>query len=160
MKTLIVYYSLGGNTDYAAKRIADVIGGDLLRIKTKKAYRDKGFMAMLLGGKSSISGEAPELESYDVDLSVYERIVIGFPVWAGNFTPPIRTFVQENTEGLKGKSLAAFACQSGSGAESALGKLEKLIGAPLEFVDVFIDPKKKQSEETDAKIDEFAEQLK
>ena len=160
MKTLIVYYSLEGNTDYAANRIADKTGCDLLRLQPKKAYKDKGLMKMVHGGRSAIAGEAPELQAYDVDLSDYEMVVFGFPVWAGRFTPPIRTFVQENEEGLKGKSKAAFACQSGSGAEAALGKLEELLGEPFDFTGIFIDPKKKQSEETDAKIDEFAEQLK
>ena len=160
MKTLIVYYSLEGNTDYAANRIAAAIGCDILRLQPMKAYRDKGFLRIVLGGKSAISGEAPELQDYDVDLSGYERVVFGFPVCAGTFTPPIRTFVQENEEGLKEKSLVAFACQSGSGAETALEKLKALVGESFDFTGIFIDPKKKQSEETDAKIDEFAEQLK
>ena len=159
MKTLIVYFSLEGNTDYAANRIAAGIGADLLRLQPKKAYRDKGLMKMVHGGRSAIAGDAPELQDYDVVLSAYDRVVFGFPVWAGRFAPPIRTFVLENAEGLKEKSIVAFACQSGSGAESALGKLEELIGAPLESVDIFIDPKKKQSEDTDAKIDAFIEAL-
>ena len=159
MKTLIVYFSLEGNTDYAANRIAEGTGADLLRLQPKKAYRDKGLMKMVHGGRSAIAGEAPELQDYDADLSAYDRVVFGFPVWAGRFTPPIRTFVQENAEGLKDKRLAAFACQSGSGAESALEKLETLIGKAFDFTDVFIDPKKKWSEETDAKIDAFIEAL-
>ena len=159
MKTLIVYFSLEGNTDYAANRIAAGIGADLLRLQPKKAYRDKGLMKMVHGGRSAIAGDAPELQDYDADLSVYDRVVIGFPVWAGRFAPPIRTFVQENAEELKGKRLVAFACQSGSGAENALGKLEELIGLHLESIDIFIDPKKKQSEKTDARIDAFIETL-
>ena len=37
MKTLIVYYSLEGNTQYAAERIAGRIGADVLRLVQKKA---------------------------------------------------------------------------------------------------------------------------
>ncbi len=32
MKTVIVYYSLGGNADYAAKRLANILGAELLRL--------------------------------------------------------------------------------------------------------------------------------
>ena len=47
MKTLIVYYSMDGNTDYAAKMITDAIGADTLRLQTVKAYPTKGFAKMV-----------------------------------------------------------------------------------------------------------------
>ena len=40
MKTIIVYYSLEGNTEYAAKELANLLGADLLRLHPKKAYPD------------------------------------------------------------------------------------------------------------------------
>ncbi len=161
MKTLIVYYSLEGNTDYAAKRIAGSIGADTLRLVPKKAYKDKGFSKFLWGGKSAVMAEAPKLEPYDADLEGYDRIVFGFPVWASNFTPPLRTFINEHRAELAGKEIAAFACQSGSGAPKALGKLKDALGID-DFASeaIFIDPKQKQSEATDTAIDEFSEQLK
>ena len=57
MKTLIVYYSLEGNTQYAAERIAGRIGADVLRLVPKKAYHDKGFAKFFWGGKSAVMGE-------------------------------------------------------------------------------------------------------
>lgn len=39
MKSIIVYYSLEGNTDYAAKRIAQLMGAELLRLETVKTIR-------------------------------------------------------------------------------------------------------------------------
>jgi len=38
MKTIIVYYSLEGNTDYAANKIASELGADILRIDPVKNY--------------------------------------------------------------------------------------------------------------------------
>ena len=128
MKTLVVYYSLEGNTEYVAEKIREATGADLLRLVPKKAYHDKGFAKFLWGGKSAVMAEKPELEAYDVDLTGYERIIFGFPVWASNFTPPLRTFIENNADGLKGKRFSAYACQSGSGAKKALGKLAKCIG--------------------------------
>ena len=113
MRTLIVYYSLEGNTAYAAEKIASVIGADILRIEPVKKYPDKGFRKFFWGGKSAVMAETPKLQPYDFNAEDYERIVFGFPVWAGNVTPPIRTFVRENR--LDGKRIAAFASQSGSG---------------------------------------------
>ena len=161
MKTLIVYYSLEGNTDYAAKKIAENIGADTLRLIPRKAYKDKGFSKFIWGGKSAIMGEAPKLEDYEIDLSQYDKVVIGFPVWASNYTPPIRTFVNEHCDELVEKSIAAFACQSGTGAEKALAKLKETIGIDaFEAETIFIDPKARQTEETDEAIDTFSEKVK
>lgn len=158
MKTLIVYYSLEGNTEYAAKRIADTCGFDTLRLEPVKKYPDSGFKKFFWGGKSAVMAETPELEPYTFDAASYDRIVFGFPVWAGNVTPPIRTFVKDND--LKGKRIAVFACQSGSGAEKAFVKLKSAIGInDLEAELVLIDPKTKESADNDRKIKAFCGKL-
>lgn len=159
MKTLIVYYSLEGNTDYVARKIADRTDADLLRLRPKKAYKDKGFSKFIWGGKSAVMAEAPELEPYDADLTSYERIIFGFPVWAGTFAPPMRTFVKENKAALADKNIVSYACQSGVGGEKALKKLEDLIGKSFEHAVAFIDPKSKISPSTDAEIDKFCEAI-
>jgi len=101
------------------------------------------------------------LESYNVNLSDYDRVIFGFPVWASNYTPPLRTFIIDNADALKGKYLAAIACQSGSGGEKALLKLAKSIGTEdFEQTAIFIDPKERKSDDTDAQIKAFCERLK
>ena len=160
MKKLIVYYSLEGNTEYVANKIKDRIGADLLKLVPKKAYHDKGFAKFFWGGKSAVMAEKPELEAYEVNLTEYDQVIFGFPVWASNFTPPIRTFIDENKEALKGKRFAAFACQSGAGAEKALAKLAKTIGIDaFEHTVILIDPKAKKNESTDSQIDSFCDVL-
>ena len=122
MESLIVYYSLEGNTQYAAERIAEKTGADLLRLVPKKAYKDKGFAKFFWGGKSAVMAEKPPLQPYNTDLTQYDHFIFGFPVWAGNVTPPLRTFILENADLLKEKKISAFACQSGAGAEKAFAK--------------------------------------
>lgn len=158
MKTLIVYYSLEGNTEFAANQIAAAIGADTLRLEPVKAYPSSGFRKFLWGGKSAVMAEKPELMPYDFQPERYERIIIGFPVWAGNIAPPLRTFLQEND--LSEKHIAAFACQSGAGADKAFGKLKTCLGTDkLDAELVLIDPKKKPSEENRANMRAFCERL-
>jgi flavodoxin len=160
MKTLIVYFSLEGNTEYVADMMSKEIGADVLRLIPKKAYHDKGFAKFFWGGKSAVMAEKPELEEYTVDLSQYERIVFGFPVWASNFTPPLRTFIEDNAASLEGKNFAAFACQSGNGAQKAFAKLAKELGiSGIEKTAVFLDPKARHDESKDAQISEFCNVL-
>ena len=52
MKTLIVYYSLEGNTEYAANRIAEKLGADTLRLYPVKEYKSTGAGKFLDGGHS------------------------------------------------------------------------------------------------------------
>ena len=159
MKTLIVYYTLEGNTHYAAKKIASLLDADMLRIKPVKTYPRKGFRKFLWGGKSAVMAETPELEPYTFDTSAYDRIVFGFPVWAGNVTPPLRTFIKEND--LSGKRFAAFACQSGAGAEKAFEKLKTALGIrELDAELVLIDPKTKPDPINEKKISGFCGKLK
>ena len=158
MRTLIVYYSLEGNTDWAARRIADILGADTLRVYPVKAYPDKGFAKFFWGGKSAVMAETPALEAYAAPLEAYGRVIFGFPVWAGNMAPPIRSFVREND--LSGKRIAAFACQSGAGAEKAFEKLTACLGiGTLEARLALIDPKDKPSPENDRKIRAFCDAL-
>jgi len=161
MKDLIVYFSLEGNTEYVVKKLQESLGAEALRLVPKKAYHDKGASKFIWGGKSAIMGEKPELENYEIHLYKYDRIIFGFPVWASTFTPPIRTFINDNREEISGKRFAAFACQTGAGAEKALEKLSKYLNeTSFEQTAIFLDPKSKPSEATDQSIEAFANALK
>ena len=158
MKTAVVFYSLEGNTEFAAREIGTALGATILRIHPKKEYPSSGFRKFLWGGKSAVMSEAPALEPYEFNAAEYDRVIIGFPVWAGTFAPPIRTFVQEND--LAGKQVAAFACQSGNGAQKAFAALKKCLGIEaLEAELILIDPKEKPSDENEQAIRTFCDQL-
>ena len=160
MKTIIVFYSMEGNTEYAADKIAELTGAELLRIAPKKAYPVKGPLKFVWGGKSAVMGEMPPLRPYEFDAKKYDCIIIGFPVWAGNITPPIRTFVNDNLESLKEKKIAAFACQSGSGADKAFKRLNDMLNRDkLDATLVLIDPKDRPKSENENMIKEFCDKV-
>ena len=160
MKTAIVYYSMSGNTAETAGKLAGALGADLIEIKPEKAYPDKGIRKFLWGGMKAVMAETPALQPYEFRAEEYDRIVIGFPVWASNMAPPLRTFVKDNGAALADKKIAAFACQGGSGAEKALAKLAECLGREkLEASMILNDPKVRPSEENGQKIREFAEKL-
>ncbi|MCR4723962.1 MAG: flavodoxin [Clostridia bacterium] len=161
MKTIVVYYSMGGNTQWAAEQIAEQLGADLLRVEPQKAYPDKGFKKFFWGGKAAVMAETPALDPYEFDASAYERVIFGFPVWAGNVTPPLRTFVKENKAALRDCRKAAFACQSGSGAEKAFEKLKEALGvSSLDAELVLIDPKDRPDAANGQKIADFCAALR
>ena len=81
MKTAIVYYSMSGNTKYAADKIAEKIKAaeeiDIIRIEPKKAYPAKGAKKFIWGGKSAVMGETPELEEYTFNSDMYDHRLDG-----------------------------------------------------------------------------------
>ena len=159
MKTVVVYYSLSGNVAWAAGRIAERLGAELLPVEPVKAYPVRGAAKFFRGGKSAVFEETPALKPCAPLPEDAEQVIFGFPVWAGNVTPPIRSYVKEYASSLRGKTFAAFACQSGAGGEKALGKLKQCLGAELRAELILIDPKDKPSEENDKRIDAFCESV-
>ena len=161
MRTVIVYYSLNGNTKLAAEKIAEILGADTIGIFPKKPYCDKGFKKYFLGDKSAVFGESPELMPYEFNADEYDTVIFGMPVWASCITPPIRTFIEENKASLGGKEIACVLCQSGSGAEKVANKLKALLGiSSFKAELVLIDPKDKPNDENEIKIKDFCKELK
>ena len=102
--------------------------------------------------------ETPELFPYAFDPSACDRVVLGFPVWAGNLTPPLRTFLRDND--LSGLRVAVFACQSGAGAERAFGKLKAVLGIDaFEAELILIDPKDRPDPANEDKLRDFCAKL-
>ena len=75
MKTIVICYSLTGNTAWTARRLAEALGADLLELKSRKAYPDRGFRKFLRGGKSAMAAECPPLEPYDFHAGQYDRVI-------------------------------------------------------------------------------------
>ena len=158
MKTLIVYYSLEGNTQWAAERIAANLDADTLRLVPKAAYPDKGFKKFLFGGKSAVMKETPELEPYEVDMAQYERIILATPVWAGTMAPPLRAFLQK--EDLTGKQLALVASSMGGSPGRTFENIKALLGVTEDVPTLSLrDPKSHPSQANEDALAAFCGKL-
>ena len=161
MKALIVYYSMSGNVKQTAQQIAAATGADLLALHPVKAYPDKGAKKFLWGGKSALMGDKPKLQPYIFDADRYDTIIFGSPVWASSFTPPVRSFIEENRDALNGKRFAAYVCYMGSGDKKALKKLAKLLEIEeFEAQMALVEPKSKSAEEIGEQVESFCRALK
>ena len=155
MRTAIIYYSMSGNTEFAAEKIAKKLEADVIRIEPVKAYPDKGVKKFFWGGKSAVMGEEPELLPYDFQAEQYDTIIIGTPIWASSFAPPIKTFLSKNRN-ITDKKIAVFTCFSGGGADKAIEKMKKFIGVDTFLAElILVDQKDKENPENDVMIEEF-----
>lgn len=157
MRTLVVYFSFDGNTKFVAEKIAETINADIIELKTSKTYPTEGFRKYFWGGKSVIFGEKPKLTNKHIDLNQYETIIIGTPVWAGSFTPPIKSFISQYK--IEGKRVALFASHGGDGAEKCFAKLKKALTGNEFICEIdFVEPKK-NPEESSSKAIQWAKSL-
>lgn len=158
MKTAVIYYSLEGNTKYAAEKIAGKLGADLIQIIPAKEYPTGKVSKYFWGGKSATFGESPKLEPYHFDQTQYDLVILGTPIWAGTFAPPLRTFIRENQ--LIGKKVALFACCSGGATEKCFEQLKKETGNSSVLSTLrLIDPLKGIQAEVDRHILDFCTTL-
>ncbi len=111
MNKLIVYFSYTNNTRTIANKIKDKLNCDILEIKTKIPYSDDYQAVVDDEQNSEASNHLPEIEDINIDLSKYDEIILGTPVWWYRPVPAIRTFLTQND--LKGKTIKPFATNAG-----------------------------------------------
>lgn len=156
MKILVVYYSLDGNSRFAAEYAAGKLGADLLELKPENEP-PRNALKFLVGGKSVIFGEKARLNRFKENPAEYDCIVLGSPVWAGRVTPAIREFVLEHP--FEGKKVGIFACSAGGDAEQMIANLRGLLGGNEVVSTVSLKNPLKQKEECLARLDELCEAL-
>ena len=152
MKRLVVYYSLSGNTEEAAKKIAGKLGADLLKIETKKRM-PKGFAAQILvGGGQVMMNHIPELMPYSTNIEDYDEIVLGSPIWNGKGVPAVNAFLKD--EDTAKKVTALFFLSAGGDTEKGLKAITNKLPNLKTSVSL-LDRKQADSRDNDAKIEAF-----
>lgn len=157
MKTLIVYYSFDGSTKLMAEKMAEASDADLLAIKPKEEIATHGFMKFVWGGRQAMMKAQPELLPIDKNAVDYDLIVVGTPVWAWTYTPPIRTFFEQHK--FTGKKVAVFCCHSG-GMKTTLEQMKAaLVGNEILGEIDFKEPAKRNTEENIQRAVEWIKKL-
>ena len=125
--TLVIYYSLEGNSAFVAEEISERTGAVIEQLVVDKEPPKKGFGKILVGGRSAIFKEDPGLHLVKENVDDYYRIILVFPVWAGTFPPAIGAFLDTNQ--IRGKDVYIIACSgSGDGDKAIRNAIKKLPG--------------------------------
>lgn len=154
MKVAVIYYSLEGNTELIAEMIAKETNAKIYRLEPLKEYPTKGFMKFFIGGGSVLFHRKPKLKEESFNLDAYDTLIIGSPIWAGTYAPPINTFLTSNQ--IKNKSIYLFASHGGGGAEKYYSKMkERLHGNIVADTIDFQEPIKKEKAGIAKKVSGF-----
>lgn len=123
-KVLVAYYSYSGNTKAVAKKIQSVIGGDLFEISPAKEY-PKDYNTVVEQAKIEKQDDIrPELTDKG-NVTDYDIIFVGTPVWWYTMASPVKTFLASNN--FKGKIVVPFCTQGGGGESSTYTDMQKLV---------------------------------
>ncbi|HOP25760.1 MAG TPA: flavodoxin [Candidatus Sabulitectum sp.] len=143
MKTLVVYYSLEGNTKLVADAVANALEADTVRLVPADQPSASGAARYFWGGRAAIMKKAPKLEPLEFIPEEYDLVFLGTPVWAWTFAPPIRSFLRDHD--LSGKKVALFCCHGG-GPGKAIEKLESAVSGEVVSKMLFRDPLSRDTE--------------
>ena len=77
-----------------------------------------------LAKEEAKNGELPEYEG-DIDLSQYDTIFIGGPVWWGTYPQVMFTFFKKHANDLNGKTVIPFTTHEGSGLAGCVQDVKK-----------------------------------
>ena len=120
-------YSVGnievGNTKIVADYISEITGADQYEIVTHK-YDGMAYMPLIdLAKKEAADGELPPYEGAAPDLTKYDTVFIGGPVWWG--TSPQVMFTLFKDIDLAGKTVIPFTTHEGSGLANCVDDVKK-----------------------------------
>lgn len=156
MKTLVVYYSFEGNTEYAAKIIAQKLGADLLQLKAGNEP-PSGLGKYLIGGRAALKGEKAILYRINKHPEDYDVVIIGGPVWAGTLPPALREFMIQHP--FERKRTALFACSASGNASRMLDRLKTMLAGNEILGELSLKSPLKHKDKCTARIEEFCDGL-
>lgn len=151
-KTLVAYFSASGITKKKAEKLAEASGADIYEIKPEVPYTKADLNWMDKNSRSSVEMAdktiRPAMADTNANISSYDTILLGFPIWWYVAPTIINTFLE--TYDFSGKKIVLFATSGGSGfgntvnelkpsapnAEIIEGKLIKNIGTEKAIKDI------------------------
>ena len=119
-------YSVGnievGNTKIVADYITELTCADQFEIVAEKDY-DMPYNKLIQVAKEEANkGELPAYKG-DIDVSQYDTIFIGGPIWWGTYPQVMFTFFKDHD--LSGKTIIPFVTHEGSGLASTVSDIKK-----------------------------------
>ena len=134
-KVLVAYFSASGVTAGVADKLSKAIGADLFEIKPAQVYTSADLDWTNKKSRSSVEmddrSSRPAIANKVTDMSKYDVIFVGFPIWWYREPSIIDTFMESYD--FSGKQVIPFATSGGSGMGDSGSIMQKL--APKAKVD-------------------------
>lgn len=122
-RTLVAYFSRSGNTRVIAGLIHRSMPSDLFEILPATDYPADYLETVAKARQERDDGVEPALRASIDDISRYDTVYLGFPIWGETAPPVIRSFLSRHD--LSGKTIVPFITHGGYGVGSSLRVLAR-----------------------------------
>ena len=112
-----------GNTEKAARMLADLTGGDLFQIRQAQPYSDDYRTCVDQARIDWQQGARPEVLDLPDDLDGYDQIYLGYPNYCGTMPMAVYTFLEHYD--FTGKTIHPFCTHEGSGLSNTERDIQK-----------------------------------
>lgn len=111
MKTLVVYYSLTGNTEKIAQQIAAALRADLEKIEVTQPYTGSYQQIVRLAENEVSRNYQRPIKPLKNKIADYDRFIVGTPTWWYKMASPVLTFLSNND--FNGKNVVPYMTNAG-----------------------------------------------
>ena len=134
MKALVVYFSCTNTTKTLAEYAANILGADIYEIVPAEPYTEAD-LAYYTNGRADREqndpSSRPEISGGIDNISDYDTIILGYPIWHGQAQRIICTFLESYD--FSGKTIIPFCTSHSSGMGSSADNLHALCSAEWEI---------------------------
>ena len=124
-KTLIAYFSWGGNTKGVAEEIRRQTGADLFEITMVNPYSTDYNTVLDEAQRDQNAQARPELATHVENMEQYDIVLIGYPNWWASIPMPVASFLEEYD--FSGKTIIPFCSHGGGRFGQSLTAIAKLV---------------------------------
>ena len=122
-KTLIVYFSWGGNTRVAAEYAREILNADIFEIIPANRYPANYSATVEQYRREKESDTFPRLAN-SINISQYDTIILGYPNWGGDLPWVVKSFLSANN--FSGKRIAPLCTHGGGGFARSINSIREL----------------------------------
>lgn len=134
-RTLIVYYSYSNNVERIAGELRSLIDADILEIQPAEKGLDYAADNYAIGSAQIAAirnnpdnaSSYPAIDPVDVNLSDYDCIIIGAPLWWSNMAAPLQTFLFHHGKDMAGKNIGLIVSSASSGISGVEADAHRLV---------------------------------
>ena len=122
-KALIIYFTRTGNTELFANYIKEKMNIELFKIVPAYPYPEDNDEMSKVCQEEQSSNARPEIKDPLTDVSEYDTILLGTPIWYGHIPNIVMTQLEKLN--LNGKTIYPFNTHAGSGVGSTVTDIKQ-----------------------------------
>lgn len=133
---LVAYFSATGTTEQVAQQAAEILDADLYEIVPEDPYTEED-LAYYTGGRADQEQDDPSarpaISGGVENMSQYDTILLGYPIWHGQAPRIISTFLESYD--FAGKTIIPFCTSHSSGVGSSADNLHELCPDTVNWIE-------------------------